>query len=133
MPTMQNIVLDDAATPAVPRTFKPMSLRNDVGTYQDDSSGRVSEWPTISIGTRPASKTNAGHKTTLKIVLPHPVDDSDGACCVDKNNVASSLVTVEFLRSSVATNDQINDLLKFLQQMVENGQFTATAKGESLR
>lgn len=134
MPAMQNIVLDDAATPPVSHTFKPMSLRNDVGTYQDDSTGAVKTWPTITIGTRAASVSNQGHKTVVKIVQPLVVPAEEGTCCTPAGAlIPSSIVTIEFLRNSVSSNAQAQDLLKFLQEIVLDGQFTATALGESLR
>lgn len=134
MPQMSNIVMNDAAAPAVSHTFKPMSLRNDLGTYQDSASGAVQTWPTITISVRPATSANSGHKTTLRVVTPHAVTDESGTCCVPRGTpLPFSQVTVEFIRSNQADAADVNDLLKYLQQIVLDNQFVLTAKGESLR
>lgn len=134
MPVMANIVLDDAKEPPVSHTFKPMSLRNDIGSYADNADGPVKTWPTLTISTRPASANNGGHKTVLKIVLPLVVDDDPSACCVPAGTPQpTSLVTVEFLRNSMSSNLDAETLLEFLQQAVLDSQFTSCALGESLR
>lgn len=134
MPVMTAIVLDDAATPPVSHTFKPMSLRNDIGTYMDDSSGAVKTWPSITISTRPASTANQGHKVIVKITQPLVVTQDDGTCCTPQGApVPTSLVSIEFLRNSVSSAADANTLLKYLQELVLDPQFTATALGESLR
>lgn len=134
MPIMANIVLDDANEPAVSRTFKPMSLRNDIGIYSNETGGAVKTWPTLSISTRPASTNNQGHKTILKIVLPLvPVDDPSACCVPSGTPQPASIVTVEFLRNSISSTLDAETLLEFLQQAVLDTQFTACALGESLR
>lgn len=134
MPVMQNIVLDDAADPVVSHTFKPMSLRNDIGTYMDDSTGTVQSWPTVTISTRAAAQSNQGHKTILKIVQPLVVPSEEGVCCTPPGTpIPTSTVTVEFMRNKVSPNLDANTLLKYLQEVVLDAQFTSTALGESLR
>lgn len=134
MPIMANIVLDDAQDPAVTHTFKPMSLRNDLGSYADSAVGAVKTWPTITISTRPASTANQGHKTIAKIVLPLAQEDDPSACCVPVGTPQpASIVSVEFLRHSTSSTIDAETLLAFLQQLVEDTQFTACALGESLR
>lgn len=134
MPTMTSIVLDDAQDPAVEHTFKPMSLRNDIGTYMDDSTGAVKTWPTITISTRAASTANQGHKVILKITQPLVPPTDDGSCCIPADAVVpTSLVTVEFMRNKVSSNLDAQTLLKWLQEVVLDSQFTSTALGESLR
>lgn len=136
MPTMASIVLNDAQTTPVAHTFLPMSLRNDIGSYQDNASGTVVTWPTITISARPASSTNAGHKTTLKLVFPHApiLDPSDPYCCVPQGSaLPSSSFTVEITRSNAASAADFATVLKYLQEVVLDNQFTKTAAGESLR
>lgn len=134
MPVMTNIVLNDAASPSVPHIFKPMSLRNDLGTYMDDSNGAVQIWPSITISTRPASAANQGHKTILKIVQPLVTPTEDGTCCTPQGApVPTSTVTIEFMRNKTSGNLPAETLLKFLQEIVLDSQFTSTALGESLR
>lgn len=134
MPIMQAIVLDDAQSTPVSHTFKPMSLRNDIGSYADDSTGAVKTWPSITISVRPASQQNQGHKVILKITQPLNVEPEDGACCVPSGTpVPSNLVTVEFMRNSQSSALDAETLLEFLQQVVLDDQFTLTALGESLR
>lgn len=131
---MQAIVLDDAQETPVSHTFKPMSLRNDIGTYADSAEGAVKSWPTITISVRPSSTSNQGHKVILKITQPLTVDQENGACCVPAGTpVPSNLVTVEFMRNSQSSSLDAETLLEFLQQVVLDDQFTLTALGESLR
>lgn len=134
MPQMASIVLSDAATPAVDHTFKPMSLKGDLGLYQDDSGGTVQTWPQITISTRPATSSNSGHKTVLRLTYPHAFPDDSGVCCTPRGTpLPYSQFQIEFIRSNSATADNFNDVLKFLQTVVSDAQFTKTAAGESLR
>lgn len=135
MPSMQNIVLEDAAVPTPNEvTFKAMSLVNNVGAYQDDSDGPISLWPRITISVRPASSGNQGHKVIAKITLPIPREVEEGSCCVPNGTPQpQNIVTVEFLRSSQSSNTTAADTLAFLQGLVADAQFTQCALGESLR
>lgn len=134
MPVMANIVLKDGATTPVNHTFNPMSLRNDLGTYVDKSGTTLKTRPSITIGVRPASSSNQGHKVTARITLPHVVTPEDGTCCIPADAVVPfSYVSIEFLRHNVASDQNVKDLLAFLADFVKDAQFTSTASGESLR
>lgn len=134
MPVMQTIVLDDAQTTPVEHSFDPMSLRNDLGTYTDKDGLAIQLRPSITISVRPGSKQNQGHKTVLKLVYPHAIDPLTGECCVPVGTpVPTSHFQIEFVRNNVSSEADFNNLLKFLQQVVNDTQFTATASGESLR
>lgn len=134
MPSMQQIVLKDAADPVVNHTFIPMSLRNDVGSYVDKSGGSLKTRPSISIGVRPATNRNQGHKVTMRLHLPHAPTPTEGDCCIPADAVIPfSSFEVTFLRHNVATDLDIDTLLSFLADAVLDSQFVAVAQGESLR
>lgn len=134
MPVMTSIVLDDAQSTPVEHSFDPMSLRNDLGLYSDRSGTAIQSRPSITISVRPSNGANQGHKTVLKLVYPHARPNSNGECCVpDGTPLPTSQFTVEFVRNKVAPDEDYDDLLKFLQQVVLDPQFTLTTSGESLR
>lgn len=134
MPSMQNIVLKDAADPVVNHTFTPMSLRNDLGSYVDKSGGSLKARPSITIGVRPATTRNQGHKVTMRLHLPHVTTPAEGECCVPGDAVIPfSSFEVVFMRHNVATDLDVNTLLSFLADAVQDSQFVLTAQGESLR
>lgn len=134
MPQMANIVLADAQATPVDHTFKPMSLKGDIGLYNDDAVGTVQSWPSITISTRPATTSNSGHKTVLRLTYPHAVMDESGVCCTPRGTpLPYSQFQVEFIRSNAATAADFATVLKYLQQVVLDPQFTKTASGESLR
>jgi len=134
MPSMANIVLNDATSPTpVAHTFKPMSLVNNQGQYAE-TTGALKTWNRIQCDIRPAAANNGGHRVTWKITQPIIVDPDAGECCTPKGTaVPANLVTVEFLRSSSSDDNAVADLLAFLKELVTNSQFVATSKGESLR
>lgn len=135
MPSMANIVLNDSTSPTpVAHTFNPMSLRNDVGSYMDKSGGSIKTRANITIGVRPASSSNQGHKVTARLTLPHVITPAEGECCVLVDAVVPfSYVNIEFLHHNVASDKDISDLLAYLGQFVQDAQFVDTVKGESLR
>lgn len=135
MPSMANIVLNDSTTPTpVAHTFKPMSLRNDIGSYMDSAGGSIKTRDVITIGVRPASSSNQGHKVTARLTLPHVITPGEGECCIPADAVIPfSYVNIEFLRHNVASDKDVADLLQFLADFVKNSQFVDSAKGESLR
>lgn len=133
MPVMANIVLHDAAGTPVAHTFKPMSLVNNAGQYAENV-GPLKGWNRINVDIRPAAATNGGHRVTWKITQPIIVEPETGECCTPQGATPpANLVTVEFLRSSSSDDTHVNDLLAFLEELVTNSQFVATASGESLR
>lgn len=134
MPVMQSIVLDDAKTTPVEHSFDPMSLRNDLGMYSDRSGAAILSRPSITLSVRPSNGSNQGHKVVLKLVYPHALPNSEGECCVPPGTtLPTSQFTVEFVRNKIAPDADYEDLLKFLQQVVNDPQFTLTTSGESLR
>lgn len=134
MPVMSNIVLDDAASPPVSHTFKPISLVNNLGKYSDNAAGTLAIWPRISCSVRPAANGNNGHKTIWKIELPFKTEQDDGQCCVPIGTTPpQNMVTIETLMSSASPLSEMDDIIAFLQGLVSNAQFLATASGESLR
>lgn len=134
MPVMQTIVLNDAQSTPVEHSFDPMSLRNDLGTYTDKDGTAIMLRPSITISVRPGQKTNQGHKVVLKLVYPHARDPLTGECCVPAGTpVPTSHFQIEFVRNNISSDADFNDLLKYLQQIVLDTQFTQTAAGESLR
>lgn len=133
MALMDNIVLDDATTPTpVSHTFKPMSNASNLSVWQDPAQTALIDRATISASVRPAAKDNGGHKVIWKITLPHPVTD-DGCCIPPGTQPPQSIATIEILHSKDATDAQFADLLAYLQGLVVDSQFVATANGESVR
>jgi hypothetical protein len=135
MPTMANIVLNDATSPSpVAHTFKPISNVNNVGNYADNATGVLSVWQRLLATIRPAAPNNGGHRVTWKLSQPLVSDPVDGECCTPKGTVPpENFVTIEVFRSKSSTNQQINDLLAELKDLVANSQFVATSQGEGLR
>jgi len=135
MPTMAPIVVEDTTTPEpIEHTFLPMSLDGNIGTYQDSATGTVKSWPKITISVRPSTPANGGHKVILKMTLPVARVSEEGQCCVPIGTaLPANLVTVEFLRSNDAQAKDAEDALAYLQQVVQDAQFTAVALGQSLR
>lgn len=135
MPVMSNIVLDDATSPTpVAHTFKPISLVDNLGRWNDNSTGTLATWPVITCSVRPAQANNGGHKSIWKIELPLVVTPEDGTCCVPKGTpLPRNMVTIETLRSVDSDEASISNLLAFLADLATDTQFVAVAKGESLR
>jgi len=132
MPTMANIVLE--YPPETDNTFKPMSLVDNMGTYSNVIDGTVQSWPKITISVRPAQVSNNGHKVTLRVTLPLARMEDEGTCCVPRGTpLPANVVTIEFLRHNQSSQAAAEEILAYLQQVVNDTQFTACALGESLR
>lgn len=131
MSTIANIVLKDGASTPAKHTFVPVGSTGNVTTYSEIAVNPYSDRPNITATIRPASASNEGHKTRWRLALPHPLSN-EGGCCVDTSNPPVGWFTIETMVNKSLTADEINTLVAFLQNLVQETQFVETVKGQGL-
>lgn len=131
MPIMSNIVLDDSAS--APQTFKPIRLVNNLATWRDTAAGALVLQPEITSDVRPASASNAGHKVTLKLVLPFTLTKGEDECCIPAGQTPTCQFKIETLVNGRADATTVANLVAFLQDVVQNSDYIDAVKGESWR
>lgn len=128
MPQLAPRVLQDAE--AANQTYVPGTFNGVKTVFVNRSAARFSEQATLTETTRPAAKTNLGHKFDAGLSFPHPVVDQNG-CCVDKDAPAASHFNVSILASKVATAAELDDAIAQFRSYVASAVFADLVKGGS--
>lgn len=127
MPALAPRVLRNAEAADV--TYAVSTFNGSKALFVDQTTeSRFANQSTLSEQTRPTAAANDGHKLTVSLALPHPVEDQDG-CCVNKDAPPSSYVAINTLASKFATGAQIDDLIALTRSYVNSAAFAELVKG----
>lgn len=126
MPQLAPRVLKDAED--ADQTYAVSTFNGVKTVFVNLAEARFANQSTLSETTRPTASNNDGHKLSVSLALPHPVEDQEG-CCVNKDAPPASYFAINTMLSKFATSAQGDDLVALIRSYVNSTAFAALVKG----
>lgn len=126
MPQLAPRVLKNANDTDV--TYDVSTFTGNRAVFVDTTNARFSDRSVLSETTRPTASTNEGHKLSVSLALPHPVEDQEG-CCVPKDTPPSSYFAINTMASKYASSAQLDGFIALIRSYVASPAFASLVKG----